>query len=105
MKENIFNLPEALPKEFETFQSLIETDNILIEKIISTGQKTPLNQWLEDERNEWVILLQGEAEIIFQNDSAQNLKAGDYLFIPKNKKHRVNYTSDNPCCIWLAVYY
>ena len=32
------------------------------------------------------------------------LTAGDYLFIPAHQKHRVEYTSSRPPCIWLAVH-
>jgi len=51
-----------------------------------------------------VILLQGEAEISYDDDTRVKLKAGDYLMIPKHQKHRVEYTSNNPPCIWLAVH-
>ncbi|NEO01320.1 MAG: cupin, partial [Moorea sp. SIO3I7] len=32
------------------------------------------------------------------------LKPGDYLFIKAHQKHRVEYTSAEPPCIWLAVH-
>lgn len=108
MSNNIFIPPENLPEEFEYFQTLLETDNILIEKIISKGQITPENQWLEQDKDEWVILLQGEAEISFENPEKKvniSLKSGDHLFIQKNQRHRVEKTSANPECIWLAVHF
>ena len=105
MTDNIFIPPDKLPVEFEYFQTLLETDNILIEKIISKGQKTPENQWLEQDKDEWVILLQGDAEISFENADIKSLKTGDYLFIQKNLKHRVESTSKDPECIWLAFHF
>jgi len=102
---NFFKLPETLPKEFELFESIISNETVTVEKIISTGQKTPDDKWLEQDKNEWVLLLQGEAELMFEDKTKFFLKRGDYVLIPKNKKHRVERTSANPCCIWLAVHY
>jgi len=100
---NIFNLPAELPTE-ELFESLVSSGSILIERIISTGQTTPAGEWYDQTRDEWVILLQGEAKIAYPNDPAVTLKAGDYLFIRAHQKHRVEYTSSQPPCIWLAVH-
>ncbi len=105
---NFFEQPQTLPTDFEFFQSIVSSDNITnitIERIISTGQKTPPNQWLEQDRDEWVMLLQGESELSFEDGRRKRLKAGDYLLIPKDIKHRVESTSSEPSCIWLAVYF
>ncbi len=102
-KRNIFNLPLSLPNE-ELFEPLLSSKNILIERIISTGQITPPQQWYNQEKDEWVILLQGEAELLYDNNTRILLKAGDYLFIPAGQKHRVEYTSAEPPCIWLAIH-
>lgn len=102
---NFFEIPQDLPKNFELFQSIISKENLSIERIISTGQKTPDNQWLEQDKNEWVLLLQGESAISFEDGKKISLKSGDYLHISKNTKHRVESTSSDPFCIWLAVHY
>ncbi len=101
--DNIFNLPTDLPPE-ELLESLVEKDHVLIERIISTGQTTPSGEWYDQERDEWVILLQGEAILSYADGTQVQLKAGDYLFIPAHQKHRVEYTSYNPACIWLAIH-
>lgn len=100
---NIFDLPVSLPSE-ELFESLISSENVLIERIISTGQKTPLGEWLAQEKDEWVILLQGRSELSYDNGKRYNLAGGNYLFIPAYQKHRVEYTSVDPPCIWLAIH-
>lgn len=100
---NIFNLPPELPAE-EYFEPLVSGDNVLIERIISAGQTTPVGEWYDQERDEWVILLQGEARVGYTDGSIIVLKAGDYIFIPAHQKHRVEYTSSEPPCIWLAVH-
>ncbi len=100
---NIFDLPSSLPNK-ELFESIVSTDNILIERIISTGQTTPPEEWYDQAKDEWVILLQGEAILSYVDGSQIKLTAGDYLFIPAHQKHRVEYTSSEPPCIWLAVH-
>ena len=100
---NIFNLPESLPDK-ELFETLLSGENVKIERIISTGQTTPSGEWYDQETDEWVILLQGEAELSYADGSRIKLRAGDYIFIPAHQKHRVEYTSSSPPCIWLAVH-
>ena len=100
---NIFDLPSSLPNE-ELFESLVSAEDILIERIISTGQTTPPGEWYDQDKDEWVILLQGFASIAYADGSQIKLTAGDYLFIPAHRKHRVEYTSSNPPCIWLAIH-
>ena len=100
---NIFDLPSSLPNQ-ELFESLVSADNILIERIISTGQATPPGEWYDQDRDEWVILLQGFASLAYADGTNIKLATGDYLFIPAHQKHRVEYTSSDPPCIWLAVH-
>lgn len=101
---NIFELPENLPNQ-ELFETIISSQNILIERIISTGQITPQGEWFDQEKDEWVILLQGEAILSYFDGSIITLKSGDYLFIPAHQKHRVDYTSTKPFCLWLAIHF
>lgn len=102
-RSNIFSLPSSLPNE-ELFESLISAKNVEIERIISTGQITPPGEWYDQELDEWVILLQGEASLSYADKATIKLTAGDYLFIPAHQKHRVEYTSSKPPCIWLAIH-
>ncbi|MEA5480549.1 cupin domain-containing protein [Pseudanabaena galeata UHCC 0370] len=100
---NIYKLPQEV-SQLEKFEQIVSGKNIQIERIVSTGQTTPSGQWYDQELDEWVILLQGEAELSYLDDSRIKLKAGDYLLIPAHTKHRVEYTSIEPPCIWLAVH-
>ncbi len=100
---NIFeNLP--LGTETEIFENIFSDENILIERIVSNGVSSPVNFWYNQTEDEWVLLLDGEAEIEFANES-KKLKKGDFLFIPANQKHRVSYVSKQPNCIWLAIHF
>ena len=100
---NIFHLPSQLNYE-ELFEPIVSANNILIERIVSTGQTTPPGEWYDQEQDEWVILLQGEAELSYADGYRLKLTAGDYILIPAHEKHRVDYTSSNPPCIWLAIH-
>lgn len=100
---NIFNLPESVPTE-ELFETLLSTEGVVIERIISTGQTTPSGEWYDQNTGEWVILLQGEAKISYADGTTIKLRKGDYIFIPAHHKHRVEYTTSEPPCIWLAIH-
>ena len=102
---NIFQLKNQFAIENEVFETLAGAASVRIERIVSSGQTTPLGTWLQEPLHEWVILLQGEASLEFENQAPLMLCAGDYVLIPAGQKHRVNYTSSLPLCIWLAVHY
>ena len=100
---NIYEFSQEV-YQLEKFEQIVAGKNIQIDRIISTGQTTTTGQWYDQELDEWVILLQGEAELSYADDTRIKIKAGDYLLIPAHTKHRVEYTSIEPACIWLAVH-
>ena len=100
---NLFDLPSPLPEE-ELFQPLIQNGDLLIERIISTGQQTPPGTWYDQPRDEWVVLLQGQAILAYEDGTALTLTPGDHVLIPARQKHRVEQTSQEPPCIWLAIH-
>ena len=79
-------------------------EGVAIERIVSAGQATPAGEWLEQERDEWVVLLEGEAELAYEDGSRVRLSAGDHVVIPAGTRHRVEWTRTEPPCIWLAVH-
>ena len=100
---NLFDIP-AIMEEGELFEALVPDQGILIERIISAGQFTPQGEWLNQNRDEWVVLLQGEAQLAFEDGDISSLRSGDWLLIEAGRPHRVEYTSVVPPCIWLAVH-
>jgi len=102
---NIFGeIPEDLTDE--VIQILIQHKNLRIERIISKGHKSPKDFWYDQEESEWVILIQGYAEIKFEGHKESfKLTAGDYLNIPAHQKHRVEKTDEKEITIWLAMFY
>ena len=89
----------------EVFEEILKSENVRIERISSSGHISPENFWYDQPENEWVILLQGEAIIGFTDGVETRLNNGDYLFLPAHQKHRVVFTSREPPCIWLAVFW
>jgi len=103
---NFFNLNNLnFAKNEEITEILASSNGIRIERIVSFGQTTDKDFWYDQTENEFVILLQGEAEILFDSGAEIRLVAGDYLTIPARMRHRVSYTSANPACVWLAVFF
>jgi len=101
--ENLFKLPTVLPAK-EVFEPLIPDRGIMIERIISKGQASPPGIWYDQPRDEWVVLLQGHAELAWRDGRRERLAPGDWLLIPAHEQHRVESTSMDPPCIWLAVH-
>jgi cupin 2 domain-containing protein len=85
----------------ENFETLLKTPSIHIEKIVSNGQVS--SQWYESDRDEWVVLIEGEAQLLYENTTEIKLIKGEHLFIPRKQKHKVTYTSSP--AIWLAIHF
>ncbi len=103
MKCNIYDLPKQIPADKEVFDSLVEKGSMKLERIVSTGQCSDC--WYDQPTEEWVIVIEGEAELVFENGPTTLMRKGDYVHIPANQRHRVNKTSSSPPCIWLALHY
>ena len=103
-KSNIFaNIPQVLQSEL--FETLLKTNAIRVEKIVSQGHTSPKSGWYDQEQNEWVVLLEGEALLSFENAPDIKLQKGDFLDIKAHTKHKVKWTSSEQKCVWLAVFY
>ena len=76
-----------------------------MERIISKGHISPATGWYDQSQAEWVIVLQGEAIITFENNKEYHLVVGSYLNIPAHTKHKVKWTIPETETIWLAVHY
>ena len=98
---NIFGLSE-LPLLEELITVLAESDNIRIERIVSTGQ---VSGWYDQEQAEFVVLLDGQATLEFEGNRIVSLVRGDTLLIKPHERHRVSCTSSEPPCVWLCVFY
>ncbi len=100
---NLFELT-ALPENGELVETLVPDRGIAIERIVSNGQSSPEGSWYKQERDEWVALLQGRAKLKWKGGKSLQMERGDWVLIPAGELHRVEWTSKEPPCIWLAVY-
>ncbi|MFC6633392.1 cupin domain-containing protein [Microbulbifer taiwanensis] len=101
---NIFSsLPDELGEE--VFEDLVRSESMRIERIISKGQASPEQGWYDQEENEWVMVLQGAAELAFDSGHEVKLEVGDFINIPAHSRHRVSWTDPHNTTIWLAVFY
>ena len=101
---NIFDsIPENL--DDESFDLLVEKENVRVERIISRGHASPESGWYDQEQDEWVMVLKGEAIILFVDDTEVNLKVGSHLNIPAHTKHKVKWTDPKIETVWLAIHY
>ena len=94
----------AAPGGRERFDELLLRPGIRIERIVSTGQATPEGEWYDQPGDEWVALLAGRATLGFAGGGRVELSPGDWLLIPAHVRHRVDSTSADPPCVWLAVH-
>ncbi|MCC7182366.1 MAG: cupin domain-containing protein [Rhodocyclaceae bacterium] len=101
------NLFAGIPADLtaECFDLLAAAPAVRIERIVSRGQATPDGEWYEEESNEWVLLVQGAARLVFGDGHEWALGPGDWIDIPAHQKHRVTWTDPEQDTIWLAVHY
>ena len=97
-------MPDEIPAEI--FESLLETKNFRLERIVSGGQATPPGEWYDQANHEWVVLLKGGAGLRFEDEAETRvLQPGDYLLIPAHRRHRVEWTDPETPTVWLALHY
>ncbi len=90
----------------EAMEKIIQTQQIKIERIISHGHATAEGEWYDQDKDEWVLVLKGNAGLLFDgSDETVTLKTGDYLNIPAHQKHRVEWTDPEEETVWLAIHY
>lgn len=100
-KGNLFR--EARAESEERIDELMRSGSVRIERIVSEGQVSPPGFWYDQDEWEYVIVLQGNAELEFEEERV-SMSAGDWVMIPAHERHRVSYTSIEPACVWLAVF-
>jgi cupin 2 domain-containing protein len=97
---NLF-APSPHPADGEEFFTLLENSSVKIERILSHAQASPPDFWYDQDHDEWVALLRGNATLEFA-EYQQHLEPGDHLLIPAHTRHRIAHTSAD--ALWLAVH-
>ena len=104
MKEASWNVfrslftDEGKDPEKEIFQTLLRDDAVRIVRTVSTGQAS--GPYIQDEA-EWVVVVQGSAELANAEGDTVKLELGDALYLPAQYEHSVTACSDP--CVWLCV--
>ena len=88
----------------ESFETLLESAEVRIERIVSRGQASPEGFWYDSPRHEWVVVLHGAALLRFEDETIE-MKPGRFVDIAAHRKHRVDWTTPDEPTIWLAVHY
>jgi cupin 2 domain-containing protein len=98
------NVPHQLPDE--QVEELLSATNVRIERIVSIGHATAPDEWYDQVRAEWVLLVAGTAGLIFEGETEPVLlDPGSYVHIPAHVRHRVAWTDGSVPTIWLAIHY
>jgi cupin 2 domain-containing protein len=100
---NIFTDP-GIEDTKELFEVIATLDDARIERIITQKPYSSPGQWYNQEQDEWVVLLRGNATIEIRDQGLIELRSGDYIMLPAHCQHRITRTSADPACIWLAVH-
>ena len=105
MPENLYMNSPTPADGSEFVQTLLARSGARIERIVSTGQSSPVGFWYDQAQIEWVAVLQGEALLRVEDEPApRRLVAGDWITIAAHRRHRVDWTTPDTPTVWLAVY-
>ncbi|HYA39889.1 MAG TPA: cupin domain-containing protein [Syntrophobacteraceae bacterium] len=104
-KGNIYSaIPDRLPEE--SFETLAGSEEVKIERIVSDSHSSPQGSWYDQDKNEWVLVLSGNAGLRFEGEEEMLiLRPGDWVDIPAHVRHRVEWTDPKDKTVWLAVFY
>lgn len=103
--DNLFaEVPERAAQE--QMLDLLSRPGLRIERIVSTGQRSPPGFWHDQPLGEWVVVLRGEAVLRFEDEDApRRLGPGQFADIAPHRRHRVEWTDPQRSTVWLAVHY
>jgi cupin 2 domain-containing protein len=103
--QNLFAQLPA-PGAGEESKDLYSSPDLRIERIVSVGHASPPGFWYDQDWPEWVMVVAGEAHLLFAGESAPRLLArGDFVHIPAHVRHRVEGTAPGEPTVWLAIHH
>lgn len=100
--KNIYTVTGNPDREicFDLFQS----DKYRIESITSMGQGT---DWMQQDEDEFCLIICGSAVLEWECDGQSQIfqmKAGDSVFIPRTRRHRVVKTDEYTETRWICFF-
>ena len=101
---NVFSdIPDELPDELS--EVLVRSGCVRVERIVSRGHRSPVGFWYAQDEDEFVLLIEGEAELEIEGEAGPRaLSRGDWLSLPAGLGHRVSWTTPERDTIWLAIF-
>ena len=105
---NLFRDLTTSPDTQERIECLLDRRGLRVERIVSTGQASPPGFWYDQAEHEWVVLLQGAAELTVEMPGGAQtvcLTPGDSLELPAHRRHRIEATCADPPTLWLALFW
>jgi cupin 2 domain-containing protein len=96
-------IPRRLQEELVTV--LARGRGVRVERIVSRGHRSPAGFWYDQEEQEFVLLVAGEARIEIENQPELTLRPGQWVHLPAHLRHRVSFTAPDRDTIWLAVFH
>ena len=97
-------VPEGWDGSKELEERILSRESLHLERIVSRGHTAPEEGWYDQDHDEWVALLQGRAVIRFDDGRVLVMEAGDAYLIPAHDRHKVDRTSSDPPCVWIALH-
>ena len=88
-----------VPRDGETFDTLLSHKNIDIVRIVSSDR--PDTTLYCQEEDEWAIVLRGEALLRIDGEE-KRVRSGEWIFIPAHTRHTVVQTKRGT--LWLAIH-
>jgi len=90
----------------ERSEVLLEGVSWRLERIHSCRARSPKDFWYDQQAHEWVCLLQGNAQLRFEDEaSPRHLCRGDALYIAPHRRHRVEESDGMGGTVWLALFW
>lgn len=98
------NLFEATRAEgdAEIFTTLFENDAVRVERIVSPRHSGEDENWYDQDEDEWVMVVRGEATLVFADGRHEAMGPGDWIAIPARCRHRVAAVTHET--VWIAVH-
>lgn len=104
--QNLYNPPPRRASDGEFVEVLAGSGRTRVERIVSHGEASPEGFWYDQEDHEFVVVLQGEARLRFEEpDEEVTMGPGDHLTIVAHRRHRVEWTTPDGPTVWLAVFF
>jgi cupin 2 domain-containing protein len=104
-RRNLFGgIPRELPTEL--VETILATAHLRLERIVSRGHRTPPGEWYDQDRDEWVLLIEGSALLRIEGaPDLIGLQPGDHLRLRAHVRHRVEWTPADRDTVWIALHF